>query len=621
MSTDLLKRPEAFVAQVSEALRAGEPVRLDVPGGRLHIDRPLPFLCVYRGRDNGVDGAPLVHGQGSYLVVDDACTEQVALLARSIVDLLAELFGSVLLVELWVVPAPAARRPTYRIAVDGDEAPAAVGVLAGALHAMVSAGRQPKVEVSTNAAVAPEGLTPLLSPGAARTLGCLHVGVAVPATFVDSASGTLFPLDLRSLQAGLAQALRKSLFTFTQQQTGFPADDYRALGSRVMVDAVADADRRMAELGATLDFLLAITPVNVEQAWLAFEAARFDEEPHFHYRPLAVDPDLFRRDLYALRVEDVEDPTLAALLRAKRRDLERRVSMLEERGTPSFMYSSLAVYGPVESELLATAHAVIERLPRPAGAAPADLITAEDFAAMAEAEIASYRAVWPDFSAQVFIRDDVPGVMVVAGDVLVGAELRMTRLRAEALLQHEVGTHTVTEFNGRRQPLGMLAVGLPGYEETQEGLAVLAEYATGGLTSSRLATLAGRVIATRCMTDGGSFVDTFRLLHRDLGLRPRRSFGVAMRVHRGGGFTKDAMYLRGFEAVLRHLGEGGQLEPLLVGKISLADVPIVEELQWRGVLSQGLLRPRWVDSKTSRECMNAVRRGLSVLDIAEGIAA
>ena len=622
MSTDLSTGPDAFIAGVERALHAGDPVRLDVPGGRLHIDRPLPFLCVYRAGEGTTWGAGLVHGQGSYLVVDDSqCSDAVAKLVESIVDLLAEQFGSVLLVEVWVVPAADEDRATYRIVIPDHDVPAAVDVLASSLERVDARGRMAQVKVDTDGTVAPGGHAPLLTPEAARALGCLHVGLAVPATFVDVASGRVYPLDLRALQADLAQALRKALFAFTQQQTAFPAEDYRALGRQIMVDAVAEADLKMAELGASLDFLLAITPVNVEQQWQAFEASGFDAEPAFHYRPLAVDPDLYRRDLYALRVEDVEDPTLAALLRAKRRDLERRVSMLEERGTPSFLYSSMAVYGAVEPELLTTARAVLQRLPREQSESSVARITAREFAALAEAEMARYRAVHPDLAAQVFVRDDVPDVMVVSGDLLIGAGLRLPKVRAEALLQHEVGTHTVTDVNGRRQPLRMLAVGLPGYEETQEGLAVLAEYAAGGLTAGRLATLAARVLATRCVTDGGTFVDTFRLLHGDLGLPPRRSFRVAMRVHRAGGFTKDAMYLRGFAAVLRHLGTGGTLEPLLVGKISLADVPIVEELLWRGVLSPAAVRPRWLDLQTSRSRLDAVRQGLTVLDIAEGIAA
>ena len=57
-----------------------------------------------------------------------------------------------------------------------------------------------------------------------------------------------------------------------------------------------------------------------------------------------------------------------------------------------------------------------------------------------------------------------------------------------------------------------------------------------------------------------------------------------MRVFRGGGLTKDAIYLRGLLQLLAHLARGGALEPLLVGKIALDHVPLVEELVLREVL-------------------------------------
>ncbi|NIQ16470.1 MAG: DUF1704 domain-containing protein, partial [Candidatus Dadabacteria bacterium] len=67
--------------------------------------------------------------------------------------------------------------------------------------------------------------------------------------------------------------------------------------------------------------------------------------------------------------------------------------------------------------------------------------------------------------------------------------------RVEALLQHEIGTHALTYFNGLSQPFKQLCIGLSGYEELQEGLAVLAEYLVGGLSKPRLRLLAGRVVA------------------------------------------------------------------------------------------------------------------------------
>ena len=64
---------------------------------------------------------------------------------------------------------------------------------------------------------------------------------------------------------------------------------------------------------------------------------------------------------------------------------------------------------------------------------------------------------------------------------------RFRRGAATALLQHEIGTHVVTHVNGSRQPLRLLGAGLAGYDETQEGLAVFAEYLVGGLTAAAAA--------------------------------------------------------------------------------------------------------------------------------------
>lgn len=619
---DLLRDPNRFLAAVEGCIAAGEPILVDVPGGRLHIDRPLPFLCVYRQPAGAVEGAAaLVHAQGSYLVVDASEELQGPLtrLVRGIVKALADQFGSVLLLEIWTEPSADASRPTYRILLPDDDRPATMDVLAKALKDVDPEARTPEVAVAPGAPVAPSGLPALLLPAEVRKLGCLHLGLAVPRIFADPTSGALYPLLFRSLQRELGRAIRKALFAFTQLQTTFPVEDYRALGRRVLGDTVGDADRRLSELAAQLDFLLAVSPVNTEQAWEDFAAASYQRDPVFHYRPLAVDPDLYRRSLYELRLEEVEDPTVAALLRAKRRELDQRVTMLEERGTTRFLLTSLQEYGEASDELLATARALLDRLdPEDRASERGERLSAAEFAAMARAEMARYRALHPECHAQVRVRDDVPGVMVVAGDLLIGGGYRLPRERAEALLQHEVGTHVVTEVNGRAQPLRLLAVGLPGYEETQEGLAVLAEYLGGGLTNARLALLAARVLAVRCVADGASFVETFRTLHRDVGLTSTRAFGVAMRVHRSGGLTKDAMYLRGLDAVLRHLAEGGQLEPLLVGKLALEDVPVVEELQWRRVLEPAPLRPRWLDDPANRARLESIREGMTVLDLAEG---
>jgi uncharacterized protein (TIGR02421 family) len=218
---------------------------------------------------------------------------------------------------------------------------------------------------------------------------------------------------------------------------------------------------------------------------------------------------------------------------------------------------------------------------------------AEEFAALAEAELAHYRAVDPDIGLHVEVRPDASGIMVSGPDLIVGSAARVAAERAHALLQHEVGTHLLTYVNGSCQPVRILASGLAGYEETQEGLAILAEFLVGGLSPTRLRQLAARVVAVHHATLGAPFADVHRHLV-DAGLSPARAFTTTMRALRSGGLTKDAIYLRGLLGVLDHLARGGTLDLLWLGKLPLDDLPLVGELADRGLLTAPKVLPRYL---------------------------
>ena len=357
-------------------------------------------------------------------------------------------------------------------------------------------------------------------------------------------------------------------------------------------------DRDLADLGESFRFLLDVTPLNAAEAKAEFLHGD-RREPAFVYRPLDDRPDVLRTRLASIDVQSVDDPTLAHLLRAKHRELELQIDMLDARDTDDFLPLSLELYGGVVSSLVDEAVALLDTCPAsgPDSGTPLD---ARAFARLAETELDGYRAVDPDIGAHVEVRDDTTGVMVANGDVLVGATVRVPASRVAALLQHEIGTHVVTQVNGSRQPLRVLAAGLAGYEETQEGLAVLAEYLVGGLTAGRLRELAARVVAVHWMIGG----EPFGAVHEALtgaGLSDASAFTTAMRVFRSGGFTKDAIYLRGLHEMVTYLRAGGDLDVLLLGKLPLVEAPLVADLLERGLLVEPLLRPRCLADRTAAD--------------------
>jgi uncharacterized protein (TIGR02421 family) len=619
-----------FIKAVCKRLAENKRVRRNLPKwGRLHIDRQLPFLVVYRRPpkcpDEGTER--LVLGEASYMtaVGNKQLKPSLSKLMYNIVQTLSAEFGAFLIVEIWAASEnhnntatnSVDTRPAFRILISQTLTSfSTVDALTKSLKKIRLRKHRPaQVEVVYTRRRSPRGMSPLLLAKQARELNCFIIGLEVQPIYRDVETGELFPVVLQTLQHGLGHALKRAFFEFTRAETTHRPRNYKVLGRRAVVKAVWEVDRRLAEIGNAFDFLLQVTPVNAESAWQEFRRRRFQRAPVFHYRPLPIDPALLKRNLYSIPIERVEDPTLAYLFRQKRRELDRKLTMLLDRDTPNFIYGSLQVYGEVDDTLLQLALSLLERISPRSRDGRGGYISAKNFADRARDEVKYYQEVYPDVSATVQIRQDVTGLMVSQGNLLISSRTKIPVSRVEALLQHEVGTHILTYFNGRAQPFQQLYTGMAGYETLQEGLAVLSEYMVGGLSRPRLRLLAARVLAARRLIEGASFIDTFKELCQQYRFAQRTAYTITMRVYRGGGLTKDAVYLRGLVNLLDYLRQGGALEPLYVGKITADEIPLIRELQWRQVLCPAPLRPRYMENSQTAEKLAYLRQGVSVLDL------
>lgn len=611
---------DAFIAEVRTALAQKRYLRRRLPGwGRIHIDRPLPFVCVYRRPADHPDAGTrrLLLGEAAYILAPGGA-EELAGLRRLIAAVTASqvaAFGATLLLELWA-PAQAATAPGFCLVAPRRQAPSRfLESLESALLAMQVAGRRPGVDVAYREQVAPPGLAPLLETEAP---GVRPMGIEVAPCYRDSVTGELFPLELQELHRGLSHALKQAFYTFAHAYTPQRPAHYHVLGRRVMTSAVQATDRQMAEISDRFDLLLHVTPVNAGDAWREFQRRGFEHTPELHYRPRPVDPGLLKRQLYRIPVERIEDPTLAAIYAAKRDELDRQINMIADRNTPRFLRGSQQVYGEVEGWLLQLARQLLEQLPprTPQGATD-HWLDAQTFTTRAEAELDHYRRLMPGLPARVVLRDDITGIMVSQGNFLIGRDARVAAARVDAVLAHEIGTHVVTYHNGRRQPLRLLHAGMADYEPLQEGLAVLAEFLTGQLGRERLRQLAARVLAVHSVSQTASFTETFRELTRRYGFGARQAFDITLRAHRGGGFTKDAVYLRGLTHLLQYLGDGGEMAPLYLGKIALEQLDLIEELRWRKVLQPGPLQPRHLQGDENKTRLAWLRQGVSLSRLVE----
>lgn len=623
---------ESLIQNVCDRLAANKRVRRKLPAkGRIHIDRQLPFLCAYRrpkdGEDKGTE--KLVTGQASYVVGSGEARHRKGLssLIERVIGTLSPKFGAFLLVELWASPENRSATqedgrvepPGFRILVHPGDAQRLDTTIERLKKALGKVKASTRVEVDYRTRLSSPGLPPLLPIPEASARHCSVIGIEVNPVFRDPESGNPFPLVLRTMRRSITRALQQSFFEFARSCTTHRPRRYQTLGRRAVVKAVFEVDRRLAEVANTFDFLLQVTPVNFQAAWSEFKRWHFERAPVFTYRPLPIDPDLMKRKLYNTPIERVEDPTLATLFQEKRRELDRQLTMLTECNTPHFFYGSMQLFGRIDDGLLHLAREILAKYPpRTRESGKNGCLTAGEIAEHAKVEIESYRQAYPGFSATVEVRNDISsGLMVSFGTLLIGHGTRLPAFRREAILHHEIGTHLLTYFNGRAQPFQLLCLGLADYQELQEGLAVLAEYLGGVLSATRLRILAARLLAAESLIQGATFVETFRVLNRTYGFERSAAFGITMRIHRGGGLTKDGVYLRGLVSLVDYLKDGGEVEPLLIGKISADHIPVIEELRLRKVLSSAPVVPRYMQTERGKERLARIRAKADIFELVE----
>lgn len=421
------------------------------------------------------------------------------------------------------------------------------------------------------------------------------LGISTKNIFINTA-GSILPLLERHFRESMSKALSRTFFEYLRLYTNLNPAKFKLNVHNEITSNIFEIDKALLAESQRFDFLMLVTPTNVQEAWQTFKNSRYAKNPVFQYRPMPIDPDLVKRNLYNLPIEDIYDPNIAYLFRDKRRELDEMMSMLADRNTPDFVHGSLQVFGNVSDKLMHVAEAIITVIDNNKTNTPKgeEKLNAQQFAQLATQEIEYLKLQYPELNTTVRVRNDVSGVMVNRGVLNISSNYKVSKERAEALIQHEVGTHIATYFNGKSQLLQLFSQGVPGYEKLQEGLAVFAEYMVDGLNNERLRILAARVICVRHMLMGNSFIDTFSMLVEQYDFADDIAFLITMRVYRGGGLTKDAVYLQGLIELLEYLRAGNDINILTIGKIRKDYIPIIQDLIQRGYLRSPAITPRYL---------------------------
>jgi uncharacterized protein (TIGR02421 family) len=568
--------------------------------GRLHLDRSLPFLVVHRRHKDDDPSASIARrvalNSPAYLIWDAGPDDAVAL--DLLVELTAELGEPGM--PLLVMALDDLTQPP-----EGEASPTLtpfVATVAGGKSAREHRARDVLIEALKKIEI------DLRHPDViSQSMHRDHWLVTALAGLSDQSDpmlinlpqihrrggGGVYPQMAHELAVACGDALLRTACAYLDDSSDRAPQHYRSLGRSAFLKAALNADEKLGRIATSFDFLLSVSPINTTAALEKFIADGEQVAPVFRYRPLTVDPDAVKRRLYRLDFARLEDPLLERLFTDKRHEIDAQLTMLATRNTPSFRPTSMFLYGAVSAALLEDARRILDL--RRGRTARGRTVTAPEIANAARELIGSYNRKDAVFDAKVEVRDDVTGLMVSSNRLLVGSATAMQAARLDALLAHEVSTHLLTFVNGAAQGLSIFRSGLAKYEGIQEGLGVFAEWAVGGLSITRLRLIAARVVAVDAMQRGSEFMETYRLLRRELGFSIAGAFGIATRVHRSGGLAKDAIYLEGFRAIVDYVASGGALAPFWLGKIARTDVPAIEELLQRGLVHAPTFLPSYLD--------------------------
>lgn len=407
----------------------------------------------------------------------------------------------------------------------------------------------------------------------------------VAPVFIDAQHG-LYPVMADAISRSLHDSLYAGAAALATQSN---SEEVSALDlmPRQLPKEVIQVDKALKKLARGLETLLYINPTNLAREEKQFMRNPGRYQPQFRYRQLRIDPFLHREKLYRLPVDDIRDPSLRQLYRDVIDTLAERIDLLVSIGTDRFQYNSLRYYGEPTADDLANARFLLHAADR------IEETEAERYPADQMTSFFSDKAKAWGLECKVELSDRILAQAMVSSGrkaLMVKRDTLATESEMHALAHHELGVHMVTSLNAAAQPLKVFSLGMPGNTHAQEGLAILSEYLCGHLTLKRLKTLALRVVAVDQMLRYGDFCRTWRMLVEDHGCSHKEAFKITARIHRGGGFTKDHLYLSGFREAL-NLWRQGDISALYIGKTGFSYLSLLEDLLSRGLIEAPLHLP------------------------------
>lgn len=379
------------------------------------------------------------------------------------------------------------------------------------------------------------------------------------------------------------------------------------MDTSVKEQQLLDIDKRIDTLVKKIELLRYVNPVNIEGEKQKFFASKYLTDPCFKYPERDFDKFKLHSQFFALELEAIQDEKIRNLYEDIIYFYSGLIQCIETIGEgKKFYYNSLRSFGSPTEDDVENAKFILHF----EDDTETNPIFKPKYSPSEAEEIFRNYGEKYGFDYNIKHSSTMSAIAMVLNStktLVVNSNHTYSENEMAILTNHEIGVHMVTTMNGLEHSLKIFSHGFPNNVETQEGLAVFSEYMSGNLTLKRLKELAYRVLAVNGLAKGYSFSKTFRSLHNTYDLNREDAFYITLRAYRGGGFTKDYLYLTGLKKIYNHYKSGNDLGTLLTGKVTLEFAEDIEYLIEKGYA----VKPRFItdsygQNKNTNETINFI---------------
>lgn len=353
---------------------------------------------------------------------------------------------------------------------------------------------------------------------------------------------------------------------------------------------INELDEEISKVSRKIGRVTNIIPNNLLSEKKKFYA-NTDYNPVFEYPKIHVDFAAMKTRLDGLRCDD---SVLGTLAQQKIESLKQSIMLAENLGKHEFCELAERFYGKPSKELTKKAE---QELRQQEVQSKKKMLATHEVVEMIKKTIKEYKLGW-----SIQIREHmIPRISTNRSKkvIFIRQKAAFSDEMLRGTIAHEIETHVFRAENGAAQKYTMFFSGLPNYQQTEEGLAIINSEKV--CPSKKLSNQS----ALRLIGINAALVYPFREVFsiiREKGYAKNIAWNVALRSKKGltftdkpGAHTKDQIYFKGREIVKEFLSckmHKNDAAKLYYGKIGIEHVRLLDKIDG---LKEPIFLPKFIN--------------------------